>query len=1168
MSASAYFGGSRAYVPLWCKSNFSFLEGASDPAEMVEEARHLGLRSIAVTDRDGVHGIVQAHVRARELGIHLIVGSQVTLVDNSVMVLLATSREGYANLCRLLTKGRRRCAKGESRVTWLEVAEHAAGIIALWGGDRSLLAQPLDDDAPLPSILVDPYSSDAAYVPGVDFDTRSRLDTADGRRAIAPGAASARAPTDLLEFPLQRAGDVATGKVIDLLEFTAARQPRTLDETADLLREAFGPRLFALLTRHHRADEPTMERRVRTRAMRYELPLVASSEVLYHVSGRRDLHDVLNCVRHGVKIGNAGRCIKGNAKHELHSPQSFTALYADEPRAIARTREIAEMCGFSMDEIRYRYPSEKLPDGTTSMQHLHQLTWEGARKRYSDTIGPHGERGYVPPEMHAQIDKELAVIDALDYPGYFLTMHEIVRFCQERGILCQGRGSAANSIVCFCLEITAVDPVRMDLLFERFISKERAEPPDIDLDIEHDRREEAIQHMYEKYGRSHAAMVANVIRYRSKSAVRDVGKALGLSETSLDRLAKMVGRWGGIDETSFRHAGLDPHNPTICHLMRLANEAIGFPRHLSIHPGGFLLGHEPVHDLVPIENGSMEDRTVIQWDKDDVEALGLFKVDLLGLGALTQLHHGFDLLRRHRGIDVNMTTIPAADKATFDMCCRADTVGVFQIESRAQMSMLPRLKPRTFYDLVVEISIVRPGPITGGMVHPYLRRREGKEAIDYPHPCLEPVLRKTLGIPLFQEQVMKLAVVAADYTPGEADQLRRDMAAWRKTGRLDRHRERLITRMVGKGIEQEFAERVFEQIRGFGDYGFPESHAASFALIAYATSWMKCHYPAEFACSLLNSLPMGFYSAATIVDDAKRHDVEVRPVSVEAPWWDCTLEPAALPITVSEIGVSHSHETAPAPTLPYPTPTVSEHDPSPTQSPAGGLAVRMGLRYIKGMRADEGEHIQAVARQDPFSSIHDFTERVCISERTLKRLTEAGFFEPFERSRRGALWQMHGMVAEGETPELGIATATPSFDDLSAFEQIAWDYRTSDHSTRGHILEPLRDQLAKLGLPDARRVGHMRDGARARYAGIVICRQRPGTASGVLFMTLEDETGFVNLVLWPQVSEKFNVISRTTSFLGATGKIQSHNSVVHLVVDKLWHPEIKLETTRSSRDFH
>ncbi len=1190
MSASAYFGGSLAYVPLWCKSNFSFLEGASDPAEMVEEARHLGLRSIAVTDRDGVHGIVQAHVRAQELGIHLIVGSQVTVADNSVLVLLATSREGYANLCRLVTKGRRRCAKGESRVTWLEIAEHASGLIALWGGDRSLLAQPIDNDAPNSDVLIDPCSSDAAYAPGVEFNAGRPLDSATDSERLSNYTASSGA--DLFEFPLQRASDVASTEVVDLFEFTAARQPRTLDETADLLREAFGPRLFALLTRHRRADEPAMERCVRARALRYELPLVAGSEVLYHVPGRRDLHDVLNCVRHGVTIGTAGRCIKGNTNHELHSPQSFTALYADDPMAIARTREIAEICDFSMGEIRYRYPSEKLPDGTTSMGHLRQLTWEGARKRYRDTIGPHGERSYIPPAMRAQIDKELGVIDELDYPGYFLTMREIVRFCQERGILCQGRGSAANSIVCFCLEVTAVDPVRMDLLFERFISKERAEPPDIDLDIEHDRREEAIQHMYEKYGRSHAAMIANVIRYRSKSAVRDVGKALGLSETSLDRLSKMVGRWGGIDETSLGQAGLDPHNPTIGHLMRLANEAIGFPRHLSIHPGGFLLGHEPVHDLVPIENGSMEDRTVIQWDKDDVEALGLFKVDLLGLGALTQLHHGFDLLREHRGIDVDMTTIPPADKDTFDMCCRADTVGVFQIESRAQMSMLPRLKPRTFYDLVVEISIVRPGPITGGMVHPYLRRREGKEAIDYPHPCLEPVLKKTLGIPLFQEQVMKLAVVAADYTAGEADQLRRDMAAWRKTGRLDRHRERLITRMVGKGIEPEFAERVFEQIRGFGDYGFPESHAASFALIAYATSWMKCHYPAEFACSLLNSLPMGFYSAATIVDDAKRHDVEVRPVSVEAPWWDCTLEPATLPpIPVSESAVSCFHETVSATSVPCPTPTVAGHDPSPTQSPARGLAIRMGLRYIKGMRADEGVRIEAAARQCPFSSIRDFTERVRISERALKRLTEAGFFEPFERSRRGALWQMHGIVAESAAPELGIATAVPvsapengplvsskgtsfsdpaapGFEDLSDFEQIAWDYRTSDHSTRGHILEPLRDQLATLGLPDARSVRRLRDGAHTRYAGIVICRQRPGTASGVLFMTLEDETGFVNLVLWPQVFEKFSVISRTTSFLGASGKIQSHNSVVHLVVDELWHPDIRLGTTCKSRDFH
>ncbi len=1193
MSASAYLGGSLAYVPLWCKSNFSFLEGASDPAELIEEARHLGLRSIAITDRDGVYGIVQAHVQAEELGIHLIVGSQITLQDNSVITLLAMNRAGYANLCRLVTKGRLRSPKGKCSVTWHEVADHAPGLIALWGGDRSLLTQSIDENAPFIGAMIDPYSADSPYTPGMRFGTGAHLDTAPP----AGGKHVALPPT---------ATEVAADRIVDLFEFSAAREPRTLEEVANLLREAFGPRLFAMATRHYRADEPAMERRLRDRARRFEMSVVAAAEVLYHVPSRREVHDVLNCIRHGTQVPTAGRCIKGNAEHALHSSQTFAALFSDDPIAVARTREIAEMCSFSMKELRYRYPSEQLPDGTTSMEHMRELTWEGARKRYRDNVGPSGTRGHIPPSVKQQIDKELALIDDLDYPGYFLTMREIVRFCQEHDILCQGRGSAANSIVCYCLEITAIDPVKMDLLFERFISKERAEPPDIDLDIEHDRREEAIQHMYAKYGRSHAAMVANIIRYRGKSAVRDVGKALGLSETSLDRLSKLVGRWGGLDETALQQAGLDPHNPTIQHLVRLANEISGFPRHLSIHPGGFLLGHEPVHDLVPIENGAMENRTVIQWDKDDVEALGLFKVDLLGLGALTQLHKGFDLIREHRGIELGMASVPHDDEETMDMCCRADTVGLFQIESRAQMSMLPRLKPRTFYDLVVEISIVRPGPITGGMVHPYLRRREGKEPVEYPHECLEPVLKKTLGVPLFQEQVMKLAVVAADYTPGEADQLRRDMAAWRKTGRLDRHRDKLITRMVAKGIRQEFAERVFEQIRGFGDYGFPEAHAASFALIAYATAWMKCHYPAEFACSLLNSQPMGFYSAATIIDDTKRHGVEVRPVSVLSPAWDCTLEPTSAspvqhrgaiptdtPINTSAIALGD---------LPT-TPTIARGpgDPTPALSPARGLAVRMGVRYVRGTRTDEGHRIETAARTAPFTSINDFRQRARVSERSLRGLTEAGFFEVFEPSRRGALWQVHGLVAESPEPELqpvtatdattteidatemavterGASTATsaayfsdgttPQFTELNDYEQITWDYRTADHSARGHILEPLRPRLEKLGLPDAAAVSRMRDGARASYAGIVICRQRPGTASGVVFMTLEDETGFVNLVLWPDVFEKFSLIGRTTSFLGVSGKIQAQDSVVHLIVDKLWQPELRLNHERPSRDFH
>ena len=803
-----------SYTSLWCKSNFSFLEGASHPEELVDEAARLGIRSIAITDRDGVYGVVRGHVRARELGVHLIIGSEITIDDDSTIVLLAADGTGYTNLCQLLSDGRLRCEKGASQVSWREVCDRAQGLVALWGGDRSLIAGGTD--------------------------------------------------------PL----------------FVAKQ-----------LREAFGNRLYVMVTRHRRPSEGAQERRVRDRATQYGILTVAATEVLYHTQERRDLQDVLTCIRHGVTLSTVGRLTKPNAEHNLKTPYAFRALFENDAVSVARTETLAEQCTFTLAEIRYRYPSEKLPDGTTSASYLRQLTMEGAGERYPTTLYPDG----IPNNVAAQLDKELHVIGELDYDGYFLTMWEIVQFCRREGILCQGRGSAANSAVCYCLGITAVDPVQMDLLFERFISKERAEPPDIDLDIEHNRREEVIQYVYQKYGRSHAAMVANIVRYRARSAVREVGKVLEVPDTTLDRVAKLLSHYDDLTGDTLGQAGFDPENTTHQHLARLAAEIQDFPRHLSIHPGGFLLGHKPVRDLVPIENATMPGRTVIQWDKEDIESLGLFKVDLLGLGMLTVLNRSFDLIEKHCRRHLTMATIPRDDEPTFRMIRRADTVGVFQVESRAQMAMLPRLRPRNYYDLVIEVSIVRPGPITGGMVHPYLRRRNGEEEVVYPHPSLEPVLKKTLGVPLFQEQVMKLAVVAADYTPGEADQLRRDMAAWRRTGRLERHRERLITRMVAKGIAPEFAERVFEQIRGFGDYGFPESHAASFAYISYVSAWLKCHCPAVFTCALLNAQPMGFYTPASIIDDAKRHGVTVRPVDIQLSDWDSTLEVLARPVAASAI---------------------------------------------------------------------------------------------------------------------------------------------------------------------------------------------------------------------------------------------------------------------------
>ncbi|MDR7537504.1 MAG: error-prone DNA polymerase [Armatimonadota bacterium] len=1033
-------------VPLWCKSAFSFHEGASHPEELVEEAHRLGLPALALTDRDGVYGIVEASLKARELGVHLITGAQVTVTDGTEIVLLARDRAGYAHLCQLLTTGRLRSPKGHSAVTWDEVCAHAPGLIALWGGERSRLVAETDP----------------------------------------PGSPD-------------------------------------LDTVAGALHEAFGDALYALAARHRRDVEVRQEARLRARAARYGLPVAGAVEVLYHTPARRPVQDVLTCIRHGTTLAAAGQLLKPNAEHALKAPAAFAALFDDDAQAVALTREIAARCTFSLGELRYRYPVEALPAGHTVTDWLRELTYAGARERY-------GRR--VPAEVAAQLERELALIEELDYGGYFLTMHEIVQFCRSRGILCQGRGSAANSAVCYCLGITAVDPVRMDLLFERFLSRERAEPPDIDLDIEHARREEVIQWVYQRYGRTRAAMVATVIRYRPRSALRDVGKALGLSPTTLDRLAKLHGYDGDVSPDVVREAGLDPGAPLHRHLVRLANAVLDFPRHLSIHPGGFLLGHEPVATLVPIENATMPDRTVIQWDKGSVEGVGLFKVDLLGLGALTHLRLAFDLLRAHRGLDLSMTTVPPDDPATFDAISRADTVGVFQIESRAQMAMLPRLRPRSYYDLVIEVSIVRPGPIVGGMVHPYLRRRAGEEPVVYPHPSLEPVLAKTLGVPLFQEQVIRLAMVAADYTPGEADQLRRDMAAWRRSGRIERHRERLISRMRAKGIAPEFAARVFEQIRGFGEYGFPESHAASFALLAYASAYLKRHYHAEFTCALLNAQPMGFYAPSTIVDDARRHGVEVRPVEVQVSAWDCTLEEA--------------------PDTPW------------------RFAVRMGLRYVKGLGPSDGQRITAARAGAPFASLDDFVRRTGLDAGALVALARAGAFAALGVSRREALWAVRALARRRNlTLPVAVAEVPPAFDGLDRLETIAWDYDATAHSVRGHPLEPLRPALAAAGLPDAQAVAGLPDGATVRYAGLVICRQTPGTASGVTFMTLEDETGFVNLVIWPRVFQRHARLAKSASLLGVTGRLQKQHGVVHIVARALWAPALPARPpAAASRDFH
>ncbi len=1022
------------YVPLWVKSNFSFLEGASHPGELVEHAHALGLPALALTDRDGVHGVVAAHTRAQELGLQLVLGAEVTVgtLDDGAprqpLVLLALDRAGYGNLCRLLSAARQRADKGSALATTAEVAELAGGLLAL---------------SPAPELL-------------------------------AP------------------------------------------------LRQAFGDRLYAFAARHLLAAERTAEAALRAAAKALDVPVAGGNEVLYHRANRQPVQDVLTCIRHGTSLAAAGTLLRANAEHDLKSTFAMQRLFADDPGALARTREIAARCTFSLAQLRYRYPLENLPSGETTTGWLRTLTLQGAAQRYG---------GEVPAAVREQVERELALIEELDYGGYFLTMHEIVRFCREQRILCQGRGSAANSAVCYCLGVTAVDPARIDLLFERFLSRERAEPPDIDLDIEHERREEVIQWVYRRYGRRHAAMVANVIRYRARSALRDVGKALGLSAATLDRTSKLLGsRFASMDHGALVHAGFDGVSRTHEQLLELVLAIEDFPRHLSIHPGGFLLGSEPVDTLVPIEPATMPGRTVIQWDKYAVEALGLFKVDLLGLGALTQIHGCFDLLREHGVADLSMATVPAEDAATYEQISRGDTVGVFQIESRAQMSMLPRLQPRTFYDLVIEVAIVRPGPIQGDMVHPYLKRRRGEERAEYPHPSLQRVLEKTLGVPIFQEQVMKIAVLAGGYTPGEADQLRRDMAAWRSQGCIERHREKLIGRMVENGIPAQFAERVFSQILGFGEYGFPESHAASFALITYVTAWQRRHHAAAFTCSLLNAQPMGFYSPATIVDDAKRHGVELLPIDARHSRWHCTLE-----------------RTGAAPQAPF--------------------AVRMGCRYVKGFGVREQALLERA--RGPFADFADFAARTRLGPPALAKLAEAGGFEGFGLSRREALWAANDAPPAPSSLPLEASETSPAFAPLSLAERVHWDYRSSHHSTRGHPLHGLRAALEQLGLPTAQQLNALPDDRRARFVGLVICRQQPGTASGVTFYTLEDETGFVNLVVWRQVFDRFSVVARTATLLGVDGRIQSESGVVHLVADKLWVPELAFAADgTTSRDFH
>jgi error-prone DNA polymerase len=999
------------YAELVCRSNFSFLQGASHPEELVTRAAELGLPALAITDQDGLYGVVKAHLQARALGLKLIVGSRLTLTDGPPVVALVQDATGYGHLCQLISEGRLTHPKGEAGVPWRSVAERAAGLLLL-----------------LPS-------------------------------------------------------------------------PASRDQVAPLA-EAFPGRFYVGLCRTLSSGDEARVQESLALARALDLPACAHNDVHTHLRERQPLQDTLVCIHHGVPVAGAGLRLFPNAERTLKSPAEMARLFPDLPEAVGRTLEIADACHFALDSLRYQFPQEDLPPGHTSHSWLTASVETGLGLRY-----PAG----VPDPVRRQITHELDLIDRLHVSGYFLALHDIVGFALERGILCQGRGSAANSAVCYALQITAIDPVRMGLLFERFLSLERPEPPDIDVDFEHERREEVLQYVYRKHGRSRAGMVCEVICYRGRLAIREVGKVLGLSLDQVDRLARVTEMTGSSMHAParVREAGLRPEDPGVQQALALAEALEGFPRHLSIHVGGFVITHGELSEIVPVENAAMADRTVVQWDKDDLGALGVFKVDLLGLGMLTALSRGFRLVERHEGKRLTLATLPPEDPEVYEMLGRADAVGVFQVESRAQMNLLPRMRPRSFYDLTIEIALIRPGPILGDMVHPFLRRREGLEDVTYPSEEVKAILEKTLGIPLFQEQAMRLAVTAAGFGQGDADALRRALSHKRASALLPSWRIRFIEGCVRRGYTREYAERCFEQFKGFSHYGFPESHSASFALIAYASAYLKRYHPAAFAAALLNSQPMGFYAPHTIVEDARRHDVEVRPVDVRRSDWDCTLEEGAL---------------------------------------------RLGLREVRGLHQAHGKAVEAGRPPEGDDSLPALVRRTRLPRSALLQLARAGALDGLCHHRRQAEWEVQalsttdaGDLFHGELLDHSLQPGgTPSL-----VERVVEDFRHTGLSLERHPVALLRDSLRARHALSATELQAAPHRSRVRVGGLVTCRQRPPTAKGVAFLTLEDETGMANLVVPPELFERQRSVVLGASFLLAEGRVERTGQVVNVKVARV-----------------
>lgn len=1074
MNPPATFTGLPAYAELQCLSNFSFLQGASHPEELVTQAAKLGYSAIAITDECSVAGAVRALVEAEKQDIPLIVGTTLRLRTGASphapmlsLVLLAQTREGYGNLSELITLGRSRAEKGSYRLTLDDIA------------------------AP---------ESDYAHLRNMP-------------ECLAILAPEHGAPAERIE------------------------------RDAQWLARAFAGRAWLGLTLLHQARDDLHRQAVQQASQRTGLPVTALGHVQMHVRSRKPLHDTLTAIRLKCTVAQCGYALQANAEQHLRSRLRLASLYPAE--MLTETVAIARRCTFTLRSLRYEYPDEIVPEGETPTSYLRKEVYAGAGRRFPDGI---------PPAIANQIEKELSLIADMQYEPYFLTVYDLVRYARDHHILCQGRGSAANSAVCYYLGITAVDPQRSRTLFERFISKERNEPPDIDVDFEHQRREEVIQYIYQKYGRRRAALTGVVISYRPRSVLRDTGRALGIDPGVIDAVARAHQWWDskkGLLRT-LGGCGLDPESTVARHWAILAETLINFPRHLSQHPGGFVIARDNLARLVPIENAAMPDRSVVQWDKDDLDALGLLKVDVLALGMLSVLRRALDLMSLRRGEKWALHDIPKEDPATYDMICAADTVGVFQIESRAQMSMLPRLKPRKYYDLVVQVAIVRPGPIQGGMVHPYLRRRQKQEPERYPSEAVREVLKRTMGVPIFQEQVMQIAMVAADFTPGQADELRRSMAAWRRKGGIDKFNQKLIEGLLRNGYTEEFAASIIRQIEGFGEYGFPESHAASFALLAYNSAWLKCHEPEAFLAALLNSQPMGFYAPAQLVQDARRHGVLVLPVDVMVSDWDATLEPVPRALAEGEAALAATRRASSAPDAPRP-------------------AVRLGFNQIQGLSEAAARRIVHARALQPFAHAQDLARRANLNRHEMDALAHGDALRTLVGPRRLASWEAsasitrrdllrHADIVEAETPSLPLPTDGQSIID---------DYRSLRLSLRGHPLALLRQPLQNLRFEPAAVLNTYPDRRLARACGLVTTRQRPQTAKGTVFVTLEDETGPVNVVVRAELMERQRRELLGSTLLGVYGTWQNVQGVRHLIAQRLVDLSSLLGGLAArSRDFH